>query len=665
MNYMEILNKWGEYINYNREQKTFNLMNNDYRFHKIGETIERILQEYDGTGMLAVIYARLHFERVMSEGKISVLDILENPDCIRKEREMYECLNSTVATDAEKKFISKLNSLYSQVTQGKLIGEGEDNRKEIMNSLDNVMTDIAKCNTDLFLKGEEVGKIENISTKLHIFNNLAECLLTIEKSADGMYYCFISAENSADCYFSFFIKNNGNIISVNDRANEQFIGQHSVSRNGRWTEQKADGIFPYDYIFNYSGHDYKGYATKYEIDENAVDMYNLGIEVFMPIIIAMLLLVFKFSNKELDLPMKHIDSFLPANIEKIENHALMPIGKSELAVKQAEINISYSNEEIISGTPAEEFTNKDNHWDERGVFENKNQYMIDLWGEGFVYDPSNLFQKSNVTYLIDKEKEENKDKELSYIPEFIGTEKKMRMQVYTDARKQLADYMRQKIYEEWDRFGRTKAVEEWYTKALVENKDYLLRLMYETYAGIRNKEGVGSSIHICPGSYSRTIYHTEQCVIGIQYDEEPGGWEISRKHGLLGCIKTPSLRGYYYDSLLDETNGKKCNMWFVFTPQTWENLEELTGREVPKCVKGWLRNGHSSRGNHLLNNTDAVDDVGTPFEHYESRSKLYNNIREVEYSFMFAWGFSKSGWKKFVKEYEKTYKAGENDNKGE
>lgn len=339
MNYTEILNKWGEYINYNREQKTFNLMNNDYRFHKIGETIERILQEYDGTGMLAVIYARLHFERVMSEGKISVLDILENPDCIRRERELYECLNSTVATDAEKRFISKLNSLYSQVTQGKLIGEGEDNRKKIMNSLDNVITDIDKCNVDLFLKGGEVRKIENISTKLHIFNNLAECLLTIEKSADGMYYCFISAENTADCYFSFFIKNNGNIISVNDRVNEKYIGQHAVLRNGRWTEKKADGIFPYDYIFNYFGHDYKGYATKYEINENAVDVYNLGIEVFMPIIIAMLLLVFKFSDKEIDLPMKHLDSFLPANIEKIENHALMPIGKSELAVKQAESGI--------------------------------------------------------------------------------------------------------------------------------------------------------------------------------------------------------------------------------------------------------------------------------------------------------------------------------------
>lgn len=185
--------------------------------------------------------------------------------------------------------------------------------------------------------------------------------------------------------------------------------------------------------------------------------------------------------------------------------------------------------------------------------------------------------------------------------------------------------------------------------------------MYETYAGIREKE----AIFITNYDPASIIFHTEQCVIGIRYDEEPHSREVSKKDGLLGCIKTPSLKGYYYNSLLDETNGKKCNMWFIFIPQNWKNIEELIGKEVPKCIKGWLRNGHCSNGNHLLDCTDAVDGVGTPFEERESKREQYkelyeNNCRvEVKYSFAFAWGFSKSGWKKFVKEYEKTYKAGE------
>ena len=127
------------------------------------------------------------------------------------------------------------------------------------------------------MKGGVISNVQNVSTKLHIFNTLAECLINIENAQDGIYFCFISASNSSDCFFAFFLKSNGNIISVNDRIDEAYIGQHGNSRNGRWTEQKVDGIFPYDYIFNYSQHDYKGYASKYEINEEKLDLYNLAV----------------------------------------------------------------------------------------------------------------------------------------------------------------------------------------------------------------------------------------------------------------------------------------------------------------------------------------------------------------------------------------------------
>lgn len=612
MTYLDILEKWAIYSKYDREQTCFNLLSNNYVLNKIGKLIEMLLSEYDETGMLATIYAKIQFENLMKNTKISVWDILNNPDIYKEEKDMYELFNMPIVNNAENIFIEKLNNIYMSVVKDKFIGNNE-NKKQLFDSIELVIEKIGKCNIDLFAKGGKIGNITNVDTKLHIFNTLAECLLNIEQANDGIYFCFINAGQSADCFFSFFVKDNGNIISINDRIDEAYIGSHGYSRNGRWTENKND-IFPYEYIFNYSGFDYKGYATKYEI--NNLDLYDIGINVIMPIIISMLFIMLKYSNKDIDLPLHYIDSFLPENQKKIENNQLMVINNSGI-VAQHNINLDFDNNKILSGEYADEF--KDGHYKETGVFTNNNQLMVDLWADGFVYNPNNIFTNNNILCLTNGDD--------TYIPEFIGTEKRMRLQVYKEIRTQLANYINDKIYDEWVNIGKTETIRKWYKEALLDNKEVLYKMFVDYEYDIKNeiKKPVGMN-----------WLKTNEITIHIIEDTYPSS---TNSDSIINC---KSNRNWEYKC---EINNKPCNLWFVVTPRNWKDIEYLTGKECPKIVKGWLHGGHRTVGNSILSVTDPVEKVQTPFE-YNNNEKYIN----AYYDFKFVFGFSKSGWNKLKKE---------------
>lgn len=629
MTYMDVLEKWAVYSKYDREQKSFNLMNMDYTFHTIGKQVEKLLSEYDSTGMLAVLYVKRQFELMLTDAKISLLDVLVNPNSYKDEKDMYAMFNEDVVVKAENEFIGKLNQIYLQVTKDKLIGENKEQKQQILDSIGNVVNSINKCKVDMFAKGGRIKAVTHVDTQLHVFNTLAECLLTIEKSEDSIYFCFISAGDSADCFFAFFLKSNGTIISVSDRIDEVYIGQHGNLRNGRWTEAKADNIFPYNYIFNYSGHDYKGYATKYELKKDKLDLYNLGVEAFMPIIVGMLLVMLKFTDKEVELQLHYLDSFLPENRAKIEKYELMIVNDSSIACKHDEVDIAIDNKMILSGAYAQEFDydKKGNDGSNvYGIFNNNNQLMVDLWGEGFEFDCTSVFKKSNIQYLTDKTDD-------SYVPEFIGTEKAMRLQVYYDARKQLAEYMDNKIYDAWVEFGKTKAVKEWYKKALLENKEAIYRMLmeYETAVEKGEKKNLGEG-----------WVHTDGSIcIYIQRDEKyPSSSSVGYDDIINGVKKADAWER------LDDINYRPCNLWFIIKPQSWKQIETLTNQEVPKIVKGWIC-GRRHSGNSLLDVTDAVEDVQTPFEHrnFSLTDKYYG----AYYEFTVAFGFSKSGWKELKK----------------
>lgn len=628
MTYSDILNEWAKYCEYDRNQNSFNLFSNSYKLHDVCKTIEVLLKEYDPTGIIATIYAKIQYNNLLKDTKISAWDMIATPEKYEDERKMYNLFNTPTVVNAENEFLNSLDNIYYKITEGKLIGEDKNDREKFLYCLENVVESINSCKFELFKKGGKIENLQNVSTKLQIFNTLAECLLTLEKGNDGIYFCFISANNTPDCFFSFFIKSNGNILSINDRVDEKYIGQHKNSRNGRWTNGKVDKIFPYDYIFNYSNHDYKGYATKYEVDEEKLDIYKLGIEVFTPIIVSMLLLVLKFTGKDIDFPLHYIDSFLPVNQERISNNGLMVIESSSLVCDHNNIDTFFDNEKILNGEYAEEFTLDSNNYNERGSFSNKNQLMVDLWADGFVYDPTKIFTNNNVACLIDKNTSE-------YTPEFIGSEKRMRLQIYKEIRKQLADYIEDKIYNEWLNCGKTEAIREWYKEEIDKNKEYLYKLFME-YEEILKDDERGTPYTKIKESNIEIYIET-----GIPYPVRANVYDIHN-------VKRD---GYKWEYKCQE-NGKICNLWFILKPRNWKDVEFLVNEDVPKLVKGWNVNGHDSNGNYLLDVTDDVDRIKTPFEHIKPACYFGEyKYDDAYYDFTIAFGFSKSGWNKIKKKF--------------
>lgn len=638
MEYADILEKWAEYTNYNPNQTSFNLNNHSYELHEINKRIEHIIKTYDETGALAIIQAKIMFKRLLKSKNINVFDYMENPSIIDKDKEMWDMFFGQEVIDIENAYIDAVDELSTKVVGKVLIGE--KNNAEILEDLlkatDTVMESLDKCGRDLFVRGEEILPITRISTHIHLFETLAECLTTLEHTKDGLYLCYINCGNTADGYFGFFLKNNGNLLSINERIDEAYSGQHSHTRNGRWSKDKQYELFPYNYIFDYIEHDYKGYTTKHLIDDKKLAFFELGRQAYFPIIIAMIMISKMYVGKTLDLKIKYVDSLLECNITQLEttNNKLMVVDNSKLIESHKQVDLLFELDKVMKGIYAEEFdsnssSNIDKNYKETGVFTNSNQLFVDLWGEGFTFNTSKIYQTKSILRIGDTETH-------NIPPEYVGTEDRLRLQGYYQLRESLANYIRDKIHSEWIAFGKTEAVKSWYIQQIKKNSEKIEILLVQKYLAIQNGE---KSLAIGWESNDKDM-------IDIYYDEE----KYPKGFGMTILNKCKNKYGSEY--LCPKTNAI-CTIFFTIAPKNWKHIELLCGCEVPKIVKGWEKCGHFGDGNSILDATDLVTQVGTPFEKYEVNRyrRIYNeNIRE--YEFKISIGYSKRGINQLIKKYK-------------
>ena len=630
--FLEVLNKWANYSKYDRDQTCFNLLSYDIQFHKVNKQIEKILKDYDDSGVLAILMAKNIFTKMIKDSKVNLYDLLSNPQYIQEEIDMYNLFNSNIIKEAEDYYFDLIENLSFKVIGKQLIGEeNRETKKEFLFSCtDSVINSLEKCRLDVFQKGGIVGNISKISTHIQIFTSLANCLLALENAEDGMYLCYINIFDSPDSYFGFYIKNNGNIFSISERIDEAYKGSHQHSRNGRWTESKADDIFPYDYIFSYGEHDYKGYATNYTIDESKLSFFDLTEEVYIPILLAMIMIARKYNGKDLsNETLKYVDSLLPINLNAIttNNTELALIENYALVENHKNLNLDFEISKILDGTYHEEFTNKNLKYNEKISSMNNGQIFIDLWSEGFTFDINSLYEIPSQNLLEDKNE--------TYSVEFVGSENRQRAQGYYMLRKQLANYIRQQMKKEFDKNGGIVFYKEYFKNSIKNNMEKIERKIVDEYVAIQcGKKILKAGWNTCDKNILTDIYYIEDTYAsGFYYtyivnDKEP--WK---------------------SILYDKRTGNKCNMIFVFQPKNYLALEELFG-EVPKLIKGWDLKGHSCSGNSILDLTDAVESLGTPFEDKESKW-YYDSLPTDERPFMnfsFMIGYSKRGFKQMLKE---------------
>lgn len=637
MTSQEILNKFAAYCNYDPNQREFNLLSSNYTFHKAGKTIERLLAGYDPTGAIAVIYAKNVFQNVMANSKIRVLDVLENKNTLKDEIEMYNIFCNNDVKNLEQSFLDSIYSIYNKIVKGKQIGTSDFKAETVFDAMSDTIENLRKLHIDVFKKGGTPAKVTNISTKIQIFETMTECVLTIEKADDGLYLCFINANGTADCYFAFMYKSNGTIFALHDRVNETFLTQHATARNARWTEDKVDKIFPYDYIFSYAEHDYKGYATKYNIDDSKLEFCNLSEQVYVPLILTMLLIINRYDGYIPEKPIHYIGSLTPDAQALIQTTGLMTISKSEIAEINQNIDLSFDMQKILDGSYAKEFKNtakQDEAWyenqgwyeNETATFNNFNQILVDKYASDFVPDVKGIFN-GTILSLTDKENH-------NYIPEFIGSEKRLRLQVHYQIRKQMAKHIKRKMEQEYKDFGGSKGVKDWYFQKLKENITFLQTLFAECETIAENAND---------NTYETTHYCT--------YKDND-----NKEHELAFCIDKGQGQTPYPDLLIntyttdngfsfnrfDDITHKPANYWFLPKPKTGHDIAFLTHtpyEELPAFIQ--IFGDKHYNGNCLLDITDAVSDLISPCSDRSWGADSYH--------FQFAMGFAKSSWNQIKK----------------
>lgn len=622
MNAHEILQQWLAYTKYDPDQKTFNMLSVNYAFNRASQEMAAVM-EYDPTGTIAVLYAKDFFVSLCKESKISYYNLFtDNDKELEEDRKMWDIFMSEDVMAVEKQFLDAINALASQVIAVRQIGDRdlEKERAVLFESIASVTEELTRCKVSLYLKGGPIQKVQNFSTKIHIFERLADCLLALEQAPDGMYLCYINCGGTADGYFGFYIKSNGTIVSLSERIDEAYPGQHKNSRNGRWAESKKYNLFPYDFIFSFSEYDYLGYAHSHTIDDSKLSFCDLDPEAYMPLVLAMVMTANRFAAIDLsDEPVMLVDSLFQRNLDTAlpETGALIVLSDSALAAVSRNYVPTMTTEDILGTDMAKKLTDKNRPYQDRGSFNTKDNIFVDLYGDGFELDTSKLLVSDLHLKMLTAD--ERKKSDLTPNAELVGSEDRMEVIAYMQGRQQLAAYVRKKMMQEYFAAGGAEGIKAWWQQAIQNNKDKILNLCVQKYLDKQNNEKECSDSNFVPSLDTpglRYVYFEEDCRgrSGKEYCIYPLNPCGHNKYGHVDTRK-----------LICPITGTAASIVFIFRPDTWEELEQIFG-EVPKILKGWKRGGHYTYGNPLLDATDAVEEIGTPFEHREQQiNKLFRH----------------------------------------
>ena len=578
----DTLNKWLDYCSFDPNQTSFNLCNNSYDLHKKNQLLIDITNQYDQSGTLAIIYAKCLLKSLFESTEISLWDILNNKHSFEKERELFNSFNDVEIIECENQFVSKLNELYKSLFDGKIIGivNNEETKNNFFKGIQRIVEGLKILHLDVFkTSGLPILQINHFYTRIFVFETMRDCLLSIEKTnvEDGMYLVHISDHNSAGCYFSFIIKSNGNIISINERVDESYVGQHKNCRNARWSDDKNYKLFPYDQIFDYDNYDYKGYATQHIIDQTKLDFKDLSEDMRTTIIISMFLLSKKYYNSTFTVDqLKYVNNLLPININILKSinndqNQLVVYNNSSLVKSHENLNLKFDLNKILTGEYDHEFNNNNKNRDyrEHGWFNGFNQQLVDAFGQDFKIQEDEIF-KTDISKLLTDSLLLQKAEQQNYIPnsEFVGSKKKFELEAYYEIRKQLALHIKEKQEQSLQEFGGIKQFKQWYINQLKNNIKYIYNLCGQVAKG--NEDIQWDSLD-----------HEKRKIKWIEYQSDT---KYPKNVWIKLCLNEMED---YQTTYCPITGSKQTKYWFIFRPINTIYLQKLCNCNLPNFLTGW------------------------------------------------------------------------------
>lgn len=632
-NALGLLNQILKKMGFDPNKKTFDLAHESTQFHFELENVVRFVENVDHSGRFGLLYlnqvGRIYFNNVT----ITALEYFENLHVLDEFQGIWDLMSSGEMEKVKKDFRNVIVRFVSMASNGRLIGEDKSLDDDILESVMTVGKNFFKLHFESYRKsGSPIGPVERVSSKIHVFRSLGECVLSLEDSDDGLYICYIT-DPGLDGYFGFFVKSNGNLFSLNERIDEKYIGQHRNFRNGRHVEDKALDMFPYDEICKFSGEDYKGYPTGISIDEGKIDIFNtekVDRKVCIRMILCIALIDMKYHGTAIEGQSVMINSLLPQNMKQIEgkSEALVKYQDSSIVKATSGFKVEFEKDKLLSGEYNKRFnqeTRDDYRNPGKGHFPGFNQELVETYGQDFEFDNESLMKSDCSRRLIGEGSSEQ---------EFVGTKERFELQAYYKLRWNLARHIESKMYDDYKSFTGedpelfwNKRFNEWYISQVKTKIGMIEQYCVECYSRYlkdgktKNTYGIGEAMKrrdvwnvVERTPVEVTIIHNEAFLVDILND-----FDQNKKHYV--CPVT----------------GRKVSIFFKFSFIDSKAIEKFMQMELPRFCKGWTRNNETYSGNSILDVVDPVSEIRNPLE----RSHM---------DFSFKIGFSKSGLNQLLRE---------------
>ena len=620
-----ILNEWASVLEFNPDQKSFDLGNFSLDIHIAGEAMKKLIEKFDESGELSVLYAKQFYMNYLKHLSIKLFDLFEaDSDDLKIYRNLYNTMHNDDVKTIENRWVTAVSTILHRL--GIHLISNQFDTSVLYSNISDIVNDITKCNVDVFGKGDITHSNFIYCTTIQIFNTLAECILNLSSSSNGVYLCYISLDGTPDGYFTYIYKCGSTMISINDRVNESYRGQHNKSRNNRWMEYKCYNMFPYKLIEYGDERDYKGYATSMKLSDDAsLSISDQGVDA-SKIILTMIILQ-NFIENKMDFDeyeLSYSDVMLPANRSALlqsNDTEIMVLNKNEVVQYHDSADFHISKNDVINGLRNTDPIIEKNKYSDFKYSAESSESVKDLF-------PEFNFDKSNILSIRDENQ-----------AEFIGTYSKMREQAYMDARKQFAAYCRKQIASRYLEVGGMKFFNNWFRIALRLHVDDVKNAAVRKYTS-----GTRNGFDYCSQSTDPDFMYSIRVDID-NYGPSADIYMCNRKYD-------------NYDAFVCPITGNVANVWFKFRIRSANDLKELLGTDdcIPELLK-MFKSDRDYHTNNLLSPHDALAVVGAPIEDYmwnsDEMKAVRKQLNESDYDnhrLECCIGFSKRGLNKLVKD---------------
>ena len=558
------------------------------------ERMAEFANEFDETNELTLVYLAAVCRWQIEHTTCPVADVLKPNRHVEKYRKCLECATSDLVEETRSTLAKKAALVLGSASGKKMLGDEKAVYDILDDAIGTLFDEFHKLKFEVYSRsGLPVGALATTSLSVQRCGSLAELLMRLEKSRDGIYIGYVSIPGTPDGWFGFFVKSNGNMFSYNERVDEEYVGQNGMHRNGRYAERAhAYGLFPYELCEFSEERDYKGYAKSCELgDDTSIVGDGVPPEVALRTFLAMGVIAQKHGSRKVEGEPVLVDSMLPQNLALLDGTA------DGALVKWSESPLV----EAMSKAAAPEFDvgkllrgDYDAEFDEDGYFRGVNQDMVDAYGAGFVPDRKKIFVSDSSRRLLG-------DAEVHQ--EFVGDSKRFRLRAYQETRRQLAWHIWKQMKAEYDAFGGKDGLMKWYRETLLAKKDLILSYCADAMSRIEGKEGSAEY-----GKYYRQKLKRPQGNETLFANDDRKWSILKNNHDMFSDIRL--IDGHWKESksFLSEN---KAKVFFKFNFLNSEQVADFLGCDLPKFCTGWHEN-LPYNGNSILDVTDPVGEIESP-----------------------------------------------------